>query len=231
MPSGQPIESRTRHPSLGPAVAVNDNLQQRWWTLGFEILMVPLGLFGVYLGRSDVVGGNTWLGLAQAVGGVILVLYGIRGAVLDIQRMRNPLRLLIARDGFESCPGRRVLSEFELFPSARPISWGDVSSIGDPKSPAADPRNLRVQLYDPQGFADRQSLSIPARLMLRLNRGDLVLGNGFSMPIVKVEALMREQLATFRGSGSVPPPAALRRPGPKRSRPSGKKGSSAPGAS
>jgi hypothetical protein len=230
VPSGQPIEPTTRHPSLGPAVAVNDNQQQRWWILGFEILMIPLGLFGVYLGRTDVVGGNTWLGLAQAVGGVILVLYGIRGVVLDIQRLRNPLRLLIARDGFESCPGRRVLSEFELFPSARPISWGDVSSIGDPKYPAADPRNLRVQLYDPQGFADRQSLSIPARLMLRLNRGDLVLGNGFSMHIVKVEALMREQLAAFRGSGSVPPPAALRRPGPKRSHPSGKKGSSAPGA-
>ena len=231
MPSGQPIESRTRHPSLGPAVAVNDNVKERRWTLGFEILMIPLGLFGVYLGRSDVAGGNTWLGLAQAVGGVILVLYGLRGVVLDTQRMRNPLRLLIARDGFESCPGKRFLSEFELFPSARPISWGDVSSIGDPKSPARDPRNLRVQLFDPQGFADRESLSIPSRLMLRVNRGDLVLGNGFSMPIVKVEALMRGQLAEFRGSGSVPPTATLRRPGPKRRRPSTKKGSSAPGAS
>lgn len=47
----------------------------------FEIPMVPLGIFGVYLGRGDMASGSQLLGVAQAAGGVILAVWAIRAAV------------------------------------------------------------------------------------------------------------------------------------------------------
>lgn len=212
MASDRPNESRTSHAVLGPAVAIRDDRARIWRTLFFEIAMVPLGLFGIFLGQGDISSGNLGFGVAQALGGVVLSLYGIRGIVVDAQRLANPVRLLIARDGFELFPGRRRIPWLELFPSQRPISWDEVATIGDPKYPE-QPRALRLQLDDPRGFAERQALGPLARVMLRVNRGDLVLGSGMAMPIAKVEGLMRRQLAEFRRSATAP----------KGRRPSGKR--------
>ena len=190
MTSVQPSESKTRHPVLGPAVAIHDDRRRTWWRLGFEIAMLPLGLAGLAMARGDLASGNTLIGVAQAAGAVIVAVWGILSAKIDVKRRLNPIRLLIARDGFELSTGKG------------PISWDEVATISDPRSPAGDPKDLRVQLDDPRGFVERYALSPFARVMLRVNKGDLVLGGGMAKPVVTVEALMRRQLAEFRHPGS-----------------------------
>jgi hypothetical protein len=185
--------------------------------------MVPLGFLGVSLGIGDLTNGSELLGLAEIFGGIVLGLYGIRGAVVDAQRITNPVRLVIARDGFELFPGRRRFPWFELYPSQHPVSWDDVATVSDPKSPAGQPRNLRVQLYDPAAFADRENLSALDRLLLRLNGGDLVLGIGMALSVSEVEQLMRQHLAEFRRPGSASVPAAARTATPKARRPARKR--------
>jgi hypothetical protein len=152
--------------------------------------MLPLGLAGLAMARGDLASGNTLIGVAQAAGAVIVAVYGIVCAKVDVKRRLNPIRLVIARDGFE------------LSTDKGPISWDEVATISDPRSPAGDPKDLRVQLDDPRGFAERYALSPIARVMLRVNKGDLVLGGGMAKPVVTVEAIMRRQLAEFRHSGS-----------------------------
>jgi hypothetical protein len=209
--SVQPSESKTRHPALGPAVAIHDDRRRTWWRLCFEIAMLPLGLAGLAMAKGDLEAGNTLLGVAQAAGAVVLAVYGLLAARIDVKRRSNPIRLLIARDGFE------------LSTSQGPISWDEVATISDPRSPAGDPRNLRVQLDDPRGFAERHALSPFARLMLRVNRGDLVLGSGMAKPLATVETMMRRQLAEFRhpgsdgsGSSAESKPERAREPRPRR---------------
>jgi hypothetical protein len=188
--SVQPSESNARHSVLGPAVAVDDDRRRTKWRLGFEIAMLPLGLAGLAMARGDLASGNTLIGAAQAAGALIVAVYGILGARIDVKRRSNPIRLLIARNGFELSTGKG------------PISWDEVATISDPRSPASDPTNLRVQLDDPKGFAERYDLSPFARVMLRVNRGELVLGSGMTKPVATVETMMRRQLAEFRRSGS-----------------------------
>lgn len=219
MASDRPIESKTRHPVLGPAVAIYDDRSRTWWRLGFWIFLIPVGVFGVSLASGDIAKGDVAIGVAQATGGVVLTLYSIRAAVVDAQRLANPVCLLVARDGFELFPGRRRIPWFELFPSRHPISWNDVESIGDLKYPD-QPRALRLQLEDPHGFAERQALGPLARIMLRVNRGDLVLGGGMAMPIAKVEGLMRRQLVEFRRPASTPASTAAHHSAPRNRRPS-----------
>lgn len=189
LPSNQPTESRTRHAVLGPGVAIYNNRGRTTLRLIFWMAMVPLGIFGIWLGRGDVASGSTVTGTAQALGGVVLATYSVVAAVLDARRLANPVLLVIARDGFALLPGNQT------------VSWDQVESIGDPRSRTGQPRALRVQLSDPEEFKVRHALSPFARLALRFNRGDLVLGNGMAMPIVKAEGLMRRQLADFQGLG------------------------------
>jgi len=194
--SDQASESKARHPILGPAVAINDDRRRTRWRAGFWVLMVPLGISGLFIGREDLAGGNSALGLAQILGAIVLAVYSLFAAVADLKRLRNPIRLLIARDGFELSTGDG------------PVSWDEVATICDPNSPVGDPRIVRVQLDDPAGFAERQSLSPIGRLMLRINRGDLVLGSGMATPILDIEALMRKHLADYLRSESAGPEAA-----------------------
>jgi hypothetical protein len=192
VPSDKPIEAKMSHPVLGPAVAIYDDRSRTRLRLLFEIAMVPLGIFGIFLGMGDLAAGNTLLGVGQISGAIIVALYGTRSALIDVRRMRSPIRLVIARDGFELVPG------------GSPISWAEIASVGDPRNPAGDPRTLRAQLDDPSGYAGREALSPFDRIMIRINRGDLNLGSGLAMPIVKVEDLMRKQLAEFRRLESSP---------------------------
>ncbi|HEX7431070.1 MAG TPA: hypothetical protein VF293_02655 [Candidatus Limnocylindrales bacterium] len=190
MASVQPSEPKTRHPVLGPAVAIYDDRRRTGMRLSFEIALLPLGLAGLAMARGDLASGSTVIGVAQAAGAVIVAIYGLLGARVDMKRRLNPIRLLIARDGFE------------LSTDTGPVSWDEVATISDPRSPAGDPQNLRVQLDDPLGFAERHALSPIARVMLRFNKGDLILGSGMTRPVVTVETLMRRQLAEFHRSGS-----------------------------
>jgi hypothetical protein len=172
------------------------------------ILCVPLGFYGVWIGRSDVASGNTVFGVAQALGGVILSAYSVVAAVLDARRLASPIRLVIARDGFALLPGTST------------VSWNEVESVGDPRSPYGQPRTLRVQLTDPDEFRDRHGLSPVARLKLIFDRGDLVLGSGLAIPIPRAEALMRKALADFEGteSGRTAVPVRARESKARRSR-------------
>ena len=96
---------------------------------------------------------------------------------------------MIARDGFE------------LFPGHGPVSWNDVDDVSDPRAPDGQPRTLRVQLHSPRGYAEGHGLSLAARLMLWLSRGDLVLGTGMAMPVADAERLMRKRLFEFQNPG------------------------------
>lgn len=211
MASDQLIQAKTSHAVLGHGIAVYDNRDRTRLRLIVWIAMIPLGIFGIWLGRGDVAAGNTLLGIAQALGGVIVAAYSVQAAVVDFRRLAIPVRLVIARDGFAMVPGDGT------------ISWDEVEAISDPRSPAGQPRTLRVHLSDPGDFQQRHALSPFARLVLRFNRGDLLLGSGMAMPVVKAETLMRTQLADFRRLGSgqraAPLPARVRkgrRPGHRR---------------
>ena len=203
MASDRPMESKTLHPLLGPGVAIDDDRRATKLRFTIYVLLIPLGIFGLLFGRSDLASGSQVLGLAEIAGSIVLAVYSIRAAMVDAQRLANPIRLVVARDGFEFAPRPRRMRWLELFPCQHPISWEEVASIGDRKYPNA-PRTLRVQIEDPRGFAERQALAPFARLMLTINRGDLVLGTGMAVPISRLEELMRRYLADFRGE--TPPP-------------------------
>ena len=189
MPSNQPVKSTT-HPVLGPGTAIYDNRGRTRLRRNVYVLMVPLGLFGIWLGRGDIASGSTLTGAAQALAGVILACYSLRAAWADSKRLANPVRLVIARDGFA------------VMPEDRPILWREIESVGDPRSPANDPRTLRVQLSDPDDFERSHSLPLWSRMILRFNRGDLVLGSGMAIPILNAQTLMHDQLTAFRRKGS-----------------------------
>ena len=222
VPPGDLIEWNTRHPVLGPAVVVNDDRRATSGRLVLELGMVPLGVFGIFLGMGDLNAGNTLIGVGQIAGAVIVALYGVRGSILDFRRRSNPARLAIARDGFEFVPGRSSRSRLEMYPAQRPISWSDVESVSDPRAPRGLTRSVRVQLADPSGFANREAFSLFARAMMRFNRGDLVLGGGMSLQPDRVEAMMQKQLAEFKSGGTqlvnAPAQPPARKPNPSRRR-------------
>jgi hypothetical protein len=205
--SDQPIESATRHAVLGPGTALYDDRRRTRLRVILWIALVPLGIFGVLLGRGDLAAGATLLGIAEVLGGIVLVVYSVQAAVEDARRLSTPIRLVIARDGFALLPGDLA------------VSWNEVEAISDPGSPVGQPRVLRVQLSDPGEFKQRHSLSQIARLALRFNRGDLVLGSGMAMPVANAEALMRSRLAEFQGPGSAhsTEPVQAREPADRRS--------------
>jgi hypothetical protein len=121
----QPIESNAKHPVLGPAVAVYDDRATTKRTVIIEIVLMPVGIMGVLLGYGDLTNRATLLGFGEIVVGIFLVLYGLRGVILDRRRLSHPIRLMIARDGFE------------LFPGYGPVSWSEVDNVRDPGPPRA----------------------------------------------------------------------------------------------
>jgi len=193
-------QSSTNHPVLGPGVAIRDDSHRTRLRLVFEVAMIPVGILGILLGTGDFESGSQMFGLAQIAAGVLVIVWAIRAVVLDAQHLANPVRLVVARDGFELFPGTRRTAWLEVLPSRRAVSWDDVATVGDSRFPTS-PRTLRVQLDDPAGFADRESLGPVDRLILRANRCDLVLGSGMAMSISNAEDIMRKQLTEFRRGG------------------------------
>ncbi len=215
MAAEEAVESETSQPGPERSVVIYDDRRQSKIRMWFEIVLVPLGILGMAMGRGDLAGGSMLLGTGQVAAAVIVAGYGLRASILDSRRLKSPIFLTIARDGFEFLPGRRRMPWLESVPPQK-ITWAEVATVSDPKAPEGDPRNLRIQLDDPAGFADRHELSLFARLLLRFNQGDLVLGGGMAKPVAEVERLMRKQLVEYRGLRSASSNAAPRRHEPRR---------------
>lgn len=189
MSSDKPTQTNTVHDVLGPGIAIyDDHSRTRLRLLGWFV-GVALGVFGVWIGLIDA-SGNTLFGLAEVAGGVVLFVYAIGSIVLEAKRLSSPIRLVIARDGYELLPGTRT------------VSWSEVESIGDPKYPAGQAKFLRVQLADPEEFADEYAFTPFDRLKLKWDKGDLVLGGGFAIPLRRAEKLMQDALDEYRGTKS-----------------------------
>jgi hypothetical protein len=188
--SGRQTESMpVDHPVLGPAVSVFDDRRRSLGSLSLYVAFFLIGIMGVLMGQSDLLGGSTVLGWAEVAGGVILGVYSVQAAVNIVGRLRHPITLVVGRDGFECAQGNG------------PVRWDEVASVSDPASPPGQPRMLRVQLADPADFVVRHRLSLIDRYVLRVRHNDLYLGNGTRLPVAAVQAAMNERLAEFRRAG------------------------------
>ncbi len=205
MPSEKPTQSKINHEVLGPGIAIYDNHRRTVWRrIGF-VLLVLLGVVDiVWLARVDLMHGDTLLGGAEVAGSLAIIVYSLHSVVADTLRLRSDIRLVVARGGFA------------LLPPGLPVSWSEVESIGDPKSPAGDPRFIRVELKDPADYEKRHGVTLVGHLNMLYNRGTLILGSGMSIPLKDVEALMRSQLAEFRGVAAGVATAPVPAPRPKR---------------
>jgi hypothetical protein len=191
------------HPVLGTAMAIYADRRQALGSTFVYLAFVPLGILGLFLGQSDLASGTAVLGLAELAGGVVLGLYSIRAAVAAARRLRNPVTLVVGTDGFEYVGGNG------------PVGWDEVATVSDPAFRPGRPATLKVQLKDPADYVVRHALSPVARVMLRVNHNDLVLGRDAVIPVEAAQTLMRERLAESRrvahGEGEEPPARALRR--------------------
>jgi hypothetical protein len=204
VPSDKPTQSTINHAVLGPGIAVFDDRGRTRLRRTIYIIMVPLGIFGIWLGRGDLVAGNTLVGIGQTAGALVVAGYSVLAIRAETKRLASPIRLVIARDGFELGPGDR------------PVGWDEVASIGDPKSPIGDPRLIRVQLTDPRDYEERHAYSLFGHLNMMFNKGSLILGSGMAMPLAEVETMMRTRLAESRGASSADAAKLVRAPRPKR---------------
>jgi hypothetical protein len=215
VPSGRPMESTPmNHPVLGPSVWIYSDRRQALASLFLALAFFIVSILGFLLGAGDVTGQSAGtggfqlppiLGVAQIAAAAVVAVWSIRYGLAALGRIRNPASVIVGRDGFQFQAGEG------------PVGWDEVDGIGDPRYPDDGPRSLRVQLRDPAEYARRHSLSPVGRIIARLNRGELVLGQDTIMPINALQALMRKRLAEFNGEG----PAATRKavPGVESDRP------------
>jgi hypothetical protein len=205
VPSDKPTQSKIDHEVLGPGVAIYDDHHRTGLRRIAFVFMALFGVIGlVWLARADLMMGNTLLGVAEVAGSLTIFAYSVYGVVADTRRLRSEVRLVVARGGFA------------LLPPGQPVSWDEVASIGDPRSPAGDPKIIRVVLKDPAAYEKRHGVTLLGHLNLLYNRGTLILGSGMGMPLKDVEKLMRSQLAEFRGIAAGGTAAPVRAPKPKR---------------
>lgn len=205
MASGRKTESiRVDHPVLGPALSIYCDRRRSLGTLAAYGGFFCLGIMGVLLGQGDLLGGAALLGWAEIAGGGFLALYSIRAAVLALNRLRQPVALVVGRDGFEYARGDG------------PVGWEEVATVSNPGATPTKPRPLRVRLDDPEDYVRRHALSPLQRYMLRIHNNDLMIDATTLMPPAGVEAVMNERLAEFRrvrqGSGKPASAPANRRP-------------------
>jgi hypothetical protein len=118
------------HPTLGRGLAIYDNRSKTRLDVLFGFGLVVVGIAGVYMGSGDLAAGSATLGWVYVGGGVFLMLWGMRGALQSLRRMRSPVRLIVAKRGFEFSDG------------PGPVSWDEVETISDPASPSGQPRML-----------------------------------------------------------------------------------------
>jgi len=215
--STKPVEYKTVHPTLGPGIAIPDDRRRTRIRLVAYLCLLPLGAMGLLLGRQDNAGGGSILGVAEVVGSLFLAFYGLQAAAVDAVRLTNPVRLVIARDGFEAAPGPKRAWLPERFPARHPILWADVKSVGDIKRPDA-PATLRVQLSEPRQYVAANHLSLLSRMKVLTADGDIAVGDGLAVPVPELERLMRAGLSESRdpSHGAAVKPAAVSAPARRR---------------
>jgi hypothetical protein len=203
----KPLSTPFNHPVLGPAEALLDDRSKARGSLFLALAFIALGLLGIYQGSGDIAGGAAVFGGLYVLGGIVLGLYGLRGAMTAGRSVLRRVSLVVGRDGFDYAgwPG--------------PVGWEEVESIGDPAS-LDRPRAIRVQLTHPDDFVHRHALNVLDRIRLSANRNEMFLGNGTVMPVIDVQTMMRKRLAEFRHEEYKPdaPRAAVPRVAPPRPR-------------
>jgi len=188
MASRQPaVAAPTNHPQLGPSVSITDDRSKSRGNLLLGLTCLGLGPVGVLFGSGDLASGSTLVGFAFAGGGAFLFVYGAFLALGPARRLRNPVALLVGRDGFQLA-------------GEEPVAWDEVATVSDPASPPGEPRIVRVQLIDPDDYVVRHHLGWLARQSLRMHGCDIFVGRDMAMPVAEVEALMRRRLAEHRRS-------------------------------
>lgn len=216
MASGRPIESTpVNHRVLGPAVSIYADRRQSFGSIFLYLALIAISVVGVILGAGDLRGGGNGtatfgipgpvVGLAQIAAAVVVSIWSIRATIFAIGRIRQPVTLVVGRDGFEYVGGHG------------PVGWDEVSSVGEPAGRNRAPGKLTVQLADPHDYAVRHALSPFARVVLRFDRYDLSVGHAMVMPLNDLQSLMRRRLVEFRHAvhgAAAPKPARA----PKRRR-------------
>ena len=200
MAAAEPTDSMAiDHLTLGPSVAIYDDRRKSRRKLLAASGMAAVGAIGAILGLGDLTNGDATGAAIFLLAGAALLAYGLNDLRATVRRPRVPFSLTVGEGGFESAFG------------AGPVAWDEVASLGFERVVArGKPGAVRVQLRAPDEFASRHALSLPARLMLRINDGALYVARGTLMPAADVLDLMTERLAEFRSAHKPPAPPAQR---------------------
>ena len=191
------------HPTLGPAVAIYDDRRKSKRRLLTAAGMGAVGAVGIILGLGDFSNGDGTGGSVFVLAGAALLVYGASEARSTLLRFRTAFSLVVGEAGFEYAFG------------AGSIAWDEVASLGFERvARRGKPGAIRVQVKEPDEFAARHELSLPASLMLRINDGALYVARGALMPAGAVLELMSARLAEFKTTHRPLPAAA---PAPARS--------------
>ena len=196
----EPVE----HPELGASTAYLDNrrLTTRAFVLSF--VWMGIGLFGTYMANGDIRGGDS-LGYFFMLAGLILILYGMAEFRTAMVRFREPIRLVIAENGFAFADGPGV------------IAWGEVAVVDfETSTRQAEPLGIRLRIREPQDFIERRpDMKGSAKRSLIHNEGWMRVGTGYVAPLEDVLAAMKEHLVV-----TPPETAPVDAPAPEESAPS-----------
>jgi hypothetical protein len=193
------------HPTLGPALAIYDDRRKSKRRLLTAAGMGAIGGVGIVLGLGDFANGDGTGGSIFVLAGAAMLIYGASEARTTLLRFRTAFSLVVGEAGFEYAFG------------AGSIAWDEVASLGFERvARRGKPGAIRVQVKEPDEFAARHELSLPASLMLRINDGALYVARGALMPAGAVLELMSARLAEFRTTHKQALPAAAA-PAPGRS--------------
>jgi hypothetical protein len=187
------------HPTMGPSVAIYYDRRTIRRKLLTALGMVVTGAIGAVLGLADLANGDATGAAVFLLAGAALLSYGLNEARAVFMRFRTLFSLVVSESGFESAFG------------VGSIGWDEVASVGFERVVGrGKPGAIRVQLNVPDQFAARHALSLPSRLMLRINDGALYVARGTGMPAPGVLDLMSDRLAEFRRTHKPPPAPAQR---------------------
>ncbi len=177
------------HPTLGPAVAIYDDRRKSKRRLLTAAGTGAVGAVGIVLGLGDFANGDGTGGSIFVLAGAALLVYGISEARATLLRFRTAFSLVVGEAGFEYAFG------------AGSVAWDEVASLGFERvARRGKPGAVKVQVKEPDEFAARHELSLPASLMLRINDGALYVARGALMPAGAVLELMSARLAEFKAT-------------------------------
>ena len=177
-PVSQPVDD----PELGPGIGLFDKRSRSKRAIVLSIGALLVGLLGIYEGTGDLAGGSQ-LGYFFMFSGVVLILYGIGEMRTAINRLRAPIRLVIAEKGLRAldAPG--------------PMSWDEITGSDvefHPKQRYA--MGVRVRLAAPEDFAHEHRMIRNAANKMIQSGGWLPIRGELEMPFDQVVALLQERI-------------------------------------